>query len=144
MLLDIEKVYRYRLRTVLRMVGEYSPCIHQPIPRPFFVFFSRIYKFECNTTADWLNLTANPYGLANLKLCYIQMLLDIEKVYKSRLRTVLRMVGKYGPCVHQPFLRTFFVVFSRICKLECNTTSDLPNRTVWFGQSEVVVHSNAF
>ena len=30
--------------------------IHQPSSRMFFVFFSMICKFECNTTSDWLNL----------------------------------------------------------------------------------------
>ena len=28
--------------------------IHQPVSRTFFVFFSKICKFECNTTSDWL------------------------------------------------------------------------------------------
>ena len=43
--------------------------------------------------------------------------------------------------IHQPFSRTFFVFVSKICKFECNTTSDWLNRT--FSQSEVVLHSNA-
>ena len=29
--------------------------IHQPFSRTVFVFFSKICKFECNTTSDWLN-----------------------------------------------------------------------------------------
>ena len=29
--------------------------IHQPISQTFVVFFSKICKFECNTTSDWLN-----------------------------------------------------------------------------------------
>ena len=32
--------------------------------------------------------------------------------------------------IHQPFSRTFFVFVSKICKSECNTTSDWLNRTV--------------
>ena len=32
--------------------------------------------------------------------------------------------------IHQPFSRIFFVFFSKICKLECNTTSDWLNRMV--------------
>ena len=32
--------------------------------------------------------------------------------------------------IHQPFSRTLFVFFSKICKLECNTTSDWLNRVV--------------
>ena len=31
--------------------------IHQQFSRTFFVFFSKICKFECNTTSDWLNCT---------------------------------------------------------------------------------------
>ena len=50
--------------------------IHQPFSRTFFVFFSKICQFECNTT--WFS-QSKPYGLANQKLCYIQMLLNKEK-----------------------------------------------------------------
>ena len=32
--------------------------------------------------------------------------------------------------IHQPFLRTFFFFFSKICKLKCNTTSDWLNHMV--------------
>ena len=32
--------------------------------------------------------------------------------------------------IHQTFLRTVFVFFAKICRLECNTTSDWLNRTV--------------
>ena len=38
---------------------------------------------------------AKSYGLANQKLCYIQMLLNIEKNSGEQLRTFFRMVGKY-------------------------------------------------
>ena len=31
--------------------------IHHPFSRTFFVFVSKICKFECNTTSDWLNRT---------------------------------------------------------------------------------------
>ena len=44
--------------------------------------------------------------------------------------------------IHQPFSRTFFVFFSKICKFECKTTSDW--LIVWFSQSEVMLHSNAY
>ena len=50
--------------------------IHQPFSRTFFVLFSRVCKFECNTTSGWLNRQS---GLANQKLCYIQMVLNTEK-----------------------------------------------------------------
>ena len=40
----------------------------------FFVFFSKICKFDCNRTF----LLAEPYRLASHKLCYIQMPLNIE------------------------------------------------------------------
>ena len=43
--------------------------------------------------------------------------------------------------IHQPFSRMFFVFFSKICEVECNTTYDWLN--LWFSQSEVVLHSNA-
>ena len=44
------------------------------------------------------------------------------------------------------FLRMFFLLFSRIfCRnseaFECNTTSDWQNRTVWFSESDIVLHS---
>ena len=40
-------------------------------------FSPRFCEIGCNRTADWLN--HKPYGLVNRKLCYIQMLLNIEK-----------------------------------------------------------------
>ena len=54
-----------------------------------------------------------------------------------------RMVDEYGPeaRIHQPFSRTFFVFFSKICKFNCNTTSDWLKH--WVNQSNVVLHSNA-
>ena len=39
------------------------------------ILFIEIFKFECNTTSDWLNRI----GLANQKLSWIQMFLNIEK-----------------------------------------------------------------
>ena len=36
---------------------EFRVRIHQPFSRTFFVFVSKICKFECNTTSDWLNRT---------------------------------------------------------------------------------------
>ena len=44
-----------------QMFSIYSVCpktrvrIHQPFSRTFFVFFSKICKFEYKTTDDWLN-----------------------------------------------------------------------------------------
>ena len=55
--------------------------IHQPFSRTFFVFFSKICKFECDTASDWLNRMV--YGLANRNLCYIQILLNIKKSGKQ-------------------------------------------------------------
>ena len=52
----------------LTVRGECSIHIHQPFSRTFFVFFSKICKFECDTTFDWIN-----------RMCYIQMLLNVEK-----------------------------------------------------------------
>ena len=53
----------------------------------------------------------SPVALTN------EILRNVEPV-KSRLR------------IHQSFSRTFFVFLSKICKFECNTTSDWLNRTV--------------
>ena len=36
--------------------------------------------------------------------------------------------------IHQPFLRTRFVFFSRLCKIERNVTSDWLNRMVYGNQ----------
>ena len=50
------------------------PVIHQLFFKTFFVLFSRLLyigAFECNTTSDWLNHMAKPYGFANHKLCFI-------------------------------------------------------------------------
>ena len=53
-------------------------------------FSPRFCKFECNTTSDWLN--RKPYGLANQKSCYIQMLLNVkQKIWRSRIRTFLTL-----------------------------------------------------
>ena len=41
--------------TVLVLYNVNKVCIHQPFSRTFFAFISKIYKFECNTTSDWLN-----------------------------------------------------------------------------------------
>ena len=41
---------------------------------------------------------AKPYGLANQKLCYIQMLLTIEKSgEQDKESSIKRMVGEHGP-----------------------------------------------
>ena len=54
----------------------------------FLSISRRICKFECDTVSDWLNymvypirscITSKFYGSANQKLCYVQMLLNIEK-----------------------------------------------------------------
>ena len=66
--------------------------IHQPFSRTFFVFFSKICKFECNTTV--LHSNASEYRI----------------ICRTRPRTFLRMVGEYGPrflCVcSTSFLKT--------------------------------------
>ena len=69
---------------------------------------------------------AKPYGLANQNLCYIQMLLNVEKTWRTRLRTFLRMVGEYGPrylptWAHSGNLRFSLTYFQKIVfsKLKC-------------------------
>ena len=42
----------------------------------------------------WL---AKPCGLANQKLCYIQNAANYRKIWRTRLKTLWRMVGEYGP-----------------------------------------------
>ena len=44
--------------------GQYLPTILKNI---LCLFSPRFAKLECNTTSDWLNLTAKPLGLANQK-----------------------------------------------------------------------------
>ena len=46
--------------------------------------------------------------------------------------------GPYSPTILKNILLSFS---TRFCKFECNITSDW--LTVWFSQSEVVLHSNA-
>ena len=50
-------------------------CNLPTISRTFLVLFSKIWKFECNTTSDWLKCMV----LASQKLYYLLMLLNIEK-----------------------------------------------------------------
>ena len=74
--------------------------------------------------------------------------IQVEVEFQSTLRAVRgavlcnsEIMGYAGPSaqisqtdsrarIHQPFSRTFFVFVSKICKFECNTTSDWLNRTV--------------
>ena len=68
----------------------------------------------------------------NKLICYLQIRIFIHlPVYKTF--SVLFSRAR----IHQRFSRTFFNFFFKICKLECNTTSD------WLNQSQVVLHSNA-
>ena len=53
-------------------------CIHQPFFGSFFVFYSKIL-WIWKQLNGWL---AIPYGLANQKLYYLQMLLNLEKARK--------------------------------------------------------------
>ena len=61
----------------VNFLGPYSSTIFKNI---LCLFSSRFSKFECNATSDWVK----QYGLANQKLCYIQMLLAIEKKTSER------------------------------------------------------------
>ena len=49
----------------------------------------------------WL---AKPYGLANQKLCYIQMLLDRDKSGEQDWERSKRMVVEYRPRAHTYFV----------------------------------------
>ena len=60
---------------------------------------------------------AKPNGLANQKLCYFQIFLDLEKIWRTRLRTFIS--------IHH---RTY------VCNLICDDGT--------FSQSEFVLHSN--
>ena len=66
--------------------------IHQPFSRTFFVCFSKICKFECNTTSDWINRTVYP-----IRSCVTFKCLSIKKTLRTRQRMFLKMVGEYGP-----------------------------------------------
>ena len=63
---------------------------------------------------------------------YFQMLLNSEHSEERDLTGFLRMADVYGPlvCIQQPFSRTFLAFLFKICKFECNTTSDWLNRMV--------------
>ena len=41
----------------IKFKNRISVRLHHPFSRTFFVFFSKIFKFECNITSDWLNHT---------------------------------------------------------------------------------------
>ena len=57
-----------------------------------------------------------------------------EATYKS---AAVSMADQIWLLLHQHFSRTFFIFFSKICELECNTNCER------FSQSEFVLHSNA-
>ena len=51
-------VWCFALRKFIQKAGNKTWVrIHQLFSRTFFVFFSKICNFECNTTSDWLNRT---------------------------------------------------------------------------------------
>ena len=57
-------------------------------------FFSKILlSWKCNSITDWLNCN---YGLANQKLCYFQLLLNIENL-DNKTKNVLRIVDECKP-----------------------------------------------
>ena len=60
-----------KVHTFMSFLWLYSPIILKNI---LPLLLQDFVKFECNTTSD----LAKPYGLANQKLCYIQMLLIKE------------------------------------------------------------------
>ena len=67
-------------------VRDPASVIHQPFSRTFVLsFLQDSAVFECNTTSDWLN----HYGLANQKVCYIQIQLNIENL-KNKSKNVLK------------------------------------------------------
>ena len=81
--------------------GLYSPTMCKHVLFLVLQILLYLAPFECNTSSDWL------YGLANQKLCYIQIYEILEKKTKNIL--FLGMVGEPRVCIRKPFLRTFFV-----------------------------------
>ena len=65
-----------------------------------------------------LSLPSFLLSLCLPNLFFFVTFIDYPLAVRSRVR------------IHQPFSRTFFVFFSEICQFECNTTSDLLNRTI--------------
>ena len=78
--------------TILKSVV-FKARLHQPLFKNVFVslsvFFFYIYfeTFKCNSISDWLNHMAKPYGLANQKLCHIQIYKLLEKKTKNVLES---------------------------------------------------------
>ena len=66
------------------ILGPYSLTILENLISLVLHTFIYLESFLTNTTSDWLNR----------KKCYIQ----IYKSCRKRQRTLLRMVGEYGPC----------------------------------------------
>ena len=83
------------------MVGEYGPgsVFINHSQEHYFSFsqrFCKIFVAYSNTTSDWLNV---PYDSANLKLCYIQMLLHTkvgEQDQKTSLEWLVTTYRVFG------------------------------------------------
>ena len=91
----------------------------------------RFSEFVCNITSDWLNRTVW-YGLANQKLCYIQMLLNIEESGEQDQECSEEWLVNTGPgSVFTHHSQEHSLSFSpRFSKFVFNTTSDWPNGMV--------------
>ena len=76
------------VRTAQADQGPYQRTILQNVLRLVLKIFQYLEASECNTTSDWLNHIQ--YGLANQKLCYIQ----IPRTLRKRQRMFLKMVGE--------------------------------------------------
>ena len=46
-----------------------AKATNKPFSRTSFVFFSKIFKLECNTTSDWLNQSNVPFPTVFSKEC---------------------------------------------------------------------------
>ena len=108
-----------------------------PFPKQQVLDCSRLKEFaddnfSCNENgrkfSKWVENSMRKGEIAR----YEQFLL-VQQCFQ---KTCIADTEKPGPvwekvktrvCIHQPFSRTFFIFFSKICKLECNTTSDWQN-----------------
>ena len=70
-----------------------------------------------------------PFYLQSMSFFLILKSLENEQCCVYYTSPQFLLVNIWGR-IRQPFSTTFFVSFSNICKLECNTTSDWLNRMV--------------
>ena len=128
--------FRFITRILLHTFFFYADCqLLNSLPNNKFVDWSKLKAFADNKINASLphkfffGMVGN--HCEKRRKCCLRLLFPIvwEKVNIS-FSLVSLSSANTTVRIHQPFSRTFFVFVHKICKFECNTTSDWLNRTV--------------